>query len=174
MNLTFVVVGLFVLVYAGLVLIALRRPLLARLALREAVRRPGQSAIVVLGLMVGTVAIFSSQVMGDSFRESQTQEAFVAWGHVDMVAAEGGRFFDPAMASELAADPRLKSSLAGVQGGIELPSSVVDLDRGNAKPLVILVGFDPTTQGAFGSYVLTDGKSTLGRDLANDQVLVSA
>ena len=174
MNLTFVVVGLFVLVYAGLVLIALRRPLLARLALREAVRRPGQSAIVVLGLMVGTVAIFSSQVMGDSFRESQTQEAFVAWGHVDMVAAEGGRFFDPAIASELAADPGLKSSLAGVQGGIELPSSVVDLDRGNAKPFVMLVGFDPATQGAFGSYVLTDGKSTLGRDLANDQVLVSA
>src|SRR5438876_1656442 len=174
MNLAVVVIGLFVLVYAALIVLGMRRPLLARLAMREAVRRPGQSAIAVLGLMVGTVAIFSSQVMGDSFRESQTQEAFVAWGHVDMVAAEGGRFFDPAIASELAADPRLKSSLSGVQGGVELPSSVVDLDRGNAKPFVMLVGFDPATQGAFGSYVLTDGKSTLGRDLANDQVLVSA
>src|SRR5437879_5966879 len=174
MHLALGIIGLFVVVYAALIVLAIRRPLLARLAMREAVRRPGQSAIVVLGLMVGTVAIFSSQVMGDSFRESQTQEAFVAWGHVDMVAAEGGRFFDPAIASELAADPRLKSSLSGVQGGVELPSSVVDLDRGNAKPFVMLVGFDPATQGAFGSYVLTEGKSTLGRDLANDQVLVSA
>jgi len=169
-----VVIGLFVLAYAALFVLAIRRPLLARLALREAVRRPGQSAIVVLGLMVGTVAIFSSQVMGDSFRESQTQEAYLAWGHVDMVAADGGRFFDPAIASKLATDPGLKSSLAGVQAGVELPSSVVDLDRGNAKPLVTLVGFDPATQGPFGSYVLTDGKTTLGQDLASDQVLVSA
>jgi putative ABC transport system permease protein len=174
MSLALVVIGLFAIVYAGLLVLAIRRPLLARLALREAVRRPGQSAIVVLGLMVGTVAIFSSQVMGDSFRESQTQEAYLAWGHVDMVAADGGRFFDPAMASKLATDPRLKSSLAGVQAGVELPSSVVDLDRGNAKPLVTLVGFDPATQRPFGSYVLTDGKTTLGQDLASDQVLVSA
>ena len=174
MSLGAVVIGLFVLAYATLLLVAMRRPLLARLALREAVRRPGQSAIVVLGLMVGTVAIFSSQVMGDSFRESQTQEAYLAWGHVDMIAADGGRFFDPVKASELAADPGLKSSLAGVQAGVELPSSVVDLDRGNAKPLVTLVGFDPATQGPFGSYLLADGKTTLGQDLASDQVLVSA
>ena len=174
MNLAVVVIGLFVLVYAALIVLGMRRPLLARLALREAVRRPAQSAIVVLGLMVGTVAIFSSQVMGDSFRASQTQEAYLAWGHVDMVAADGGRFFDPAIASELAAEPGLKSSLAGVQAGVELPSSVVDLDRGNAKPLVTLVGFDPATQGPFGRYVLADGRTTLGQDLASDQVLVSA
>jgi putative ABC transport system permease protein len=173
MNVAMVVIGLFVLVYAALLVLAMRRPLLARLALREAVRRPGQSVVVVLGLMVGTVAIFSSQVMGDSFRESQTQEAYRAWGHVDMVATDGGRFFDPAMASMLAADPVLNSSLAGVQAGVELATSVVDLDRGNAKPLVTLVGFDPNTQGPFGSYVLVDGKTTLGQDLASDQVLVS-
>jgi putative ABC transport system permease protein len=147
---------------------------LARLALREAVRRPWQSAVVVLGLMVGTVAIFSSQVMGDSFVESETRVAYLAWGHVDLIAGNGGRFFDPAVASKLAADPGLKSSLAGVQAGVELPSSVVDLDTGNAKPLVMLVGFDPATQGPFGRYLLTDGKTTLGQDLAPNQVLLSA
>jgi len=174
MNLTFVVVGLFVMTYATLLVIALRRPLLARLALREAVRRPGQSAIVVLGLMVGTVAIFAMQVLGDSFYESQTRAAFLAWGRVDLVAADGGRFFDPALATEVAADPRLRASLAGVQAGVELPSSVVDLDRGNAKPLVMLVGFDPATQRPFGNYRLTDGRTTVGQDLGADDVLISA
>ena len=174
MNLATIVIGLFVLVYAALLVIAIRRPLLARLALREAVRRPGQSAVVVLGLMVGTVAIFSMQVLGDSFLESQTRGAFLAWGHVDLVATNGGRFFDPASASELAADPGLRSALAGVQAGVELPSSVADLDRGNVKPLVVLVGFDPATQGPFGTYLLTDGRTTLGQDLAFDEVLISA
>ncbi len=174
MSVAAVVIGLFVLVYAALLFVALRRPLLARLALREAVRRPGQSAVVVLGLMVGTVAIFSMQVLSDSFLESQTRGAFLAWGRVDLVAADGGRFFDSAVASELAADPGLRSSLAGVQAGVELPGSVVDLDRDNAKPLVTLVGFDPATQGPFGSYRLTDGKTTLGQDLAQGEVLISA
>jgi putative ABC transport system permease protein len=173
MNLATVVIGLFVLAYAALLVLALRRPLLARLAFREAVRRPGQSMVVVLGLMVGTVAIFAMQVLGDSFLESQTRETYLAWGRVDLVAADGGRFFDPALASELAADPGLRSSLAAVQAGVELPSSVADLDRGNVKPLVGLVGFDPATQGHFGSYLLTDGKKTTGQDLAPDQVLIS-
>src|SRR6266581_936863 len=134
MNLATIAIGIFVLIYAALVVSALRRPLLARLALREAVRRPGQSAVVVLGLMVGTVSIFTMQVFSDSALESQTHGAYLAWGHVDMVAANGGRFFDPALASGLAADSRLQSSHLGVQAGIELPSSVVDLDRNNAKP----------------------------------------
>src|SRR5437016_14318343 len=124
--------------------------------------------------MVGTVTIFSSQVLGDSFLESQTQAAYLAWGRVDLVAANGGKFFDPALASGLAADPRLRSTLSGVQAGVELPSSVVDLDRDNAKPLVMLVGFDPATQRPFGSYQLTDGRTTLGQDLGPDGVLISA
>jgi hypothetical protein len=110
MNIAVVVIGLFVLAYAALAVIAIRRPLLARLALREAVRRPGQSAVVVLGLMIGTVTIFSSQVLGDSFLESQTQAAYLAWGRVDLVAANGGKFFDPALASALAADPRQRQA----------------------------------------------------------------
>jgi putative ABC transport system permease protein len=174
MSLAVVVIGLFVIVYAGLLVLAIRRPLLARLALREAVRRPGQSAVVVLGLMIGTMAIFAMQVLGDSFYDSQTRGALLAWGHVDLIAADGGRFFEPALATALAADPGVHSSLGGVQAGVELTSSVIDLDRGNVKPLVMLVGFDPAAQGPFGSYRLTDGRTTLGQDLAIDEVLISA
>jgi putative ABC transport system permease protein len=174
MNLSWAVIGLFLLIYAALLVLALRRPLLARLALREAVRRPGQSAVVVFGLMIGTTAIFATQVLSDSFLESATRSAYLAWGDVDLLAADGGRFFDPALAAGLAADPGLRSSLNGVQAGVELPSSVVDLDRGNAKGLVMLIGFDPATQGPFGAYRLTDGKTTLGQDMGPDRVLISA
>ena len=174
MSVAAVLIGLFVLAYAVLLVLALRRPLLARLAFREAMRRPGQSAVVVFGLMVGTVAILAMQVLGESFLESQTRGALLAWGRVDLVADDGGRFFDPALASSLAANSGLRSSLAGVQAGVELPSSVTDLDRGNVKPLVVLVGFDPATQSHFGSYLLLDGKTTMGQNLAPDEVLISA
>jgi hypothetical protein len=48
-----VLAGLFLLAYGAVGLVALRRRLLARLALREAVRRRGQSVLVVAGLMIG-------------------------------------------------------------------------------------------------------------------------
>jgi putative ABC transport system permease protein len=175
MNFLFgLVIAIFLVVYSVLLVLAIRRPLLARLAMREAVRRPGQSALVVLGLMVGTIAVFSMQVVADSLLESSTQGSYRAWGHVDLVAADGGRFFDPSLATGLATDPGIRSSFAGVQAGVELPSSVMDLDRNNVKPLVVLVGFDPSTQAPFGSYVLSGGKSTAGQDLAPGEVLVSA
>ncbi len=134
MNLSAAVIGLFVLVYAALLLIAVRRPLLARLAYREALRRPGQSAVVVLGMTVGTIAIFAMQVLGDSFLESQTRGAFLAWGRVDLVAADGGRFFDPALASQLAANSGLHSSLAGVQAGVATTPSRWSRWSGSTRP----------------------------------------
>src|SRR5438046_10298668 len=101
MNLSWVVIGLFLLIYIALLVFALRRPLLARLALREAVRRPGQSAVVVFGLMIGTIAIFATQVLSDSFLESSTRSACLAWGHVDVLAADGGRLLDTGVAAWL-------------------------------------------------------------------------
>src|SRR3989442_3642606 len=124
--------------------------------------------------MVGTVAIFSSQVMGDSFRASQTQEAYLAWGHVDMVAADGGRFFDPAIASELAADPGLKSSLAGVQAGVELPSSGVGLDRRHAQPLGTLVRVHPAHHGPLGPSVPAPCSATVCPGPGSGHMLLSA
>src|SRR6266851_1590339 len=85
MNVASVVIAIFVLVYAALLVLAIRRPLLGRLALREAVRRPGQSALVVFGLMIGTTAIFATQVLSDSFLESATRSAYLAWGSVDLL-----------------------------------------------------------------------------------------
>jgi putative ABC transport system permease protein len=174
MSLAAPLIGLFLLTYGVLAVIGLRRPLLAQLAWREAMRRPGQSALVVLGLMVGTTAIYSMQLLSDSMVASDTQASYSAWGHVDLIAAHGGRFFDSAVASGLAADPRVKLSTVGVQAGVELNGSVIDLDRDNAKPVVLLVGFDPSGQEPFGAYVLRNGKKTLGQDLAPGDVLLSA
>lgn len=174
MSLAAVLIGLFLLTYGALAVIALRRPLLGRLALREAIRRPGQSAVVILGLMIGTTAIYSTQLVSDSLTASDAQAASRAWGNVDLVAADGGRFFDPSLASGLASDPRVKSSTVGVQAGVELNGSIIDLDRNNAKPLVWLVGFDPATQAPFGAYDLRDGRKILGSELAAGDVLLSS
>jgi putative ABC transport system permease protein len=168
-----IVLGLFVLVYASVALLAASRPLLARLAAREALRRPGQSLLVIGGLMVASAGITASLVGADSSEDSSVRNAYRAWGHVDLTVAAGGAMFDPRVASTLAADPEVAGRVDGVQAGIELVGSVSDLDRRQGEPGIRVIGFDPVTQPPFGSFVLEDGTRTTGEDLRPGEVLLS-
>lgn len=161
------------LVYGLLTVTAFRRPLLARVAAREVIRRPLQSLVVVVGLTVGTGAILGPQVWYDSITDSLIAAAYRSWGRIDIAVTAGGSFFDADVAENLLADPTLRSSVAGVQAGLDLVGSVSNPDQRLALPLVRLVGFDPAAQPAFGAYVLDDGTQTYGKDLGPGEVLLS-
>jgi len=165
--------GLFVVAYGSLALIALRRPLYARIALREATRRPWQSALVVAGLMIGSGAILVSQTIQNSTDDSLIAGAFQSWGRVDLtVGAPDNSYFDPSVAQTLADDPQVRRSAGGVQAGVELVGSVADLDRGSNNAFTRVIGFDPVTQPAFGRFRLVDGAQTSGEDLKSGEVLI--
>src|ERR1700686_1141080 len=101
--------GLFVVAYVPLLIIEIRRPLFARIAIREATRRPWQSALVVAGLMIGSGALLVSHVIQNSTDDSLTAGMFQAWGRVDLtVSAPDNGYFDPAVAQALANDPQVR------------------------------------------------------------------
>src|SRR4029077_10839519 len=75
-RLTLILIAIFVLVYLSLGVIAWRRPLLARMAYREVVRRRWQSALVVAGLTVGTSMILMSLVNTASIGASLTRATY--------------------------------------------------------------------------------------------------
>jgi len=165
--------GFFVVAYGSLALIALRRPLYARIALREATRRPWQSALVVAGLMIGSGAILVSQTIQNSTDDSLIAGAFQSWGRVDLtVGAPDNSYFDPSVAQTLADDPQVRRSAGGVQAGVELVGSVADLDRGSNNAFTRVIGFDPVTQPAFGRFQLVDGQLTSGKTLQAGQVFI--
>jgi putative ABC transport system permease protein len=165
--------GLFVLAYGSLLLVALRRPLYARIAIRETTRRPWQSALVVAGLMIGSGAILVSEVIQNSTDDSLAAGMFQSWGRVDLtVSAPDNGYFDPAVAQALANDPQVRHSAASVQAGVELVGSAADLDRGSSNAFVRLIGFDPTTQAPFGTFRLVGGKQSSGETLGAGQVFI--
>lgn len=168
-----ILIAVFALVYIALGAIAWRRPLLARIAFREAVRRPWQSALVVAGLTVGTSMIAMSLVNSDSMTVSLTRATYQSWGRVDLLVSSNSGFFSADVAGRLAQSPSLQGKLRGVQGGVELVGAAADLDRRLDNPTVRLIGFDPSTQAAFGAYTLTDGRRTSGQDLQVGEVLIS-
>ncbi|MDQ6713715.1 MAG: FtsX-like permease family protein [Candidatus Dormibacteraeota bacterium] len=172
MNVLTVLLGLFVLSYGALVLIIWRRPLVGRIALREAVRRPGQTAVVVGGLMIAGASIFLIQVISDSMYEYNRTSAVRSWGRDDIEVTAGGTFFEPALTQRLAADPSL-SSAAAFQSTVVTTGSVVDVDRNLGKPGVQVTGLDIEVQHRFDPFTLTDGRTTYGDELGTGGVFLT-
>lgn len=170
-----VVGGLFLLIYVPLALLAWRRPLLARFAWREATRRRGQFALLVVGLMVGSASITASLVASDSGVQTFGSLSDARLSAVDLtVTSTRGSSFPLQVAMQIGSDSTLTPYVDGVQAGIEIPASVADLDRQLGRPAVLAVGFDPSSQKRFGAYVLADGRRTYGEDLGAGDVLLSS
>ncbi|HEX2850080.1 MAG TPA: FtsX-like permease family protein [Acidimicrobiales bacterium] len=71
--------------------VAWRRPVLRRLAFRNAARRPRETALVLLGALLGTAIITGSAIVGDTLGASIRRGAFTHLGPIDEVvrAADG-------------------------------------------------------------------------------------
>lgn len=167
--------GLFALVFGGIAILALRRPLLARLAAREAIRRRGQTLLVVAGLMVGTATITAALVGGDSVEDSAVESfAYRNWGYIDLTVrrADNG-FFPRSIASSLVREPSVQRVTDGVAEGVEVFGATTDLDRRQGTSGVVLVGFDAAKQEPFGAFRLVGGGSTTGADLERGEVIIS-
>lgn len=165
---------MFVVSYGAVAVYAVKHRLLARVAVREATRRPVQSLLVIGGLMVGTATITAGLVAADSVADSVTDSiVYRNFGHIDMTVADGGRPFSTEVAEALASSPDVQQVTDGVSAGIELNVSVANLDARRGASNVTLAGFDPATQESFGEFTLADGGTTLGGDLGRGGVLVS-
>jgi len=72
----------------GLVLVlyqALRRPVLRRLAVRDATRRPKETMLVIAGSLLGTALITGSFIVGDTLDSSIKATAYKQLGPVDEI-----------------------------------------------------------------------------------------
>jgi len=168
-----ILLGLFFAVYGALIVMVVRRPLLGRLAIREAMRRPGQTAILIVGLMIAGASIFSVQVFVDSTDQAVLGLTLAGWGRDDIEVTAGGAPFDSALAARLAGDSKVASDAASIQNAIVLTTSVADLDRNLGKPGVQLIGLDISRQQRFGTFVLSGGHRTVGSELTTGRVFIT-
>ena len=168
-----VLLGIFFVVYGTLAVIVVRRPLLGRLARREATRRPGQTAILIVGLMIAGASIFAVQVFVDSADQAFVNAALAGWGRDDIEVTAGGPGFDAGLAAQMAADPSLAPNAASFQNAVIVTTSVTDVDRNLGKPGVQLIGLDMSNQQRFGTFILSDGHETGGAELTAGRVFIT-
>lgn len=167
------VLVLFVLAYLAITLVVLRRPLIGRIAIREAIRRPGQTVVLIVGLMIAGAAIFAVQVVVDSHYETNRAEVAQSWGRDDVEISAGGSSFDPALTQQLASATQSCSCIAAFQNAAITNGSVVDLRREAGRPNVQITGLDLSAQHSFGVFVLTNGGRTYGDELSNGGVFIT-
>jgi putative ABC transport system permease protein len=86
-NLTPTLVTLLGIALAVAAFIAVRRPFLRRLALRQIARRRSEAVLVVVGSVLGTAIIIGSLIVGDTLNFSVRQTAYKNLGPIDEIVS---------------------------------------------------------------------------------------
>jgi putative ABC transport system permease protein len=89
-TLALVLVALLVVALAVVVAAGIRNRVFVRLGLRSAQRRRGRSALIVAGLMLGTVIIGAALATGDTMSQTIRSTALAALGQTDEVVGPKG------------------------------------------------------------------------------------
>jgi putative ABC transport system permease protein len=147
------------LVASPFLFVLLRRPILRRLALRNAVRRPREALLVILGSLLGAAIITGSAVVGDTMDASIRQAARQHLGPIDELVVARNADEWRSIGERLQALPR-----AEVDGVMSLAAfdSATTAGRGGALrtvPNAHVVGFDFLVARAFGRDATTTGVS---------------
>jgi putative ABC transport system permease protein len=159
-NLTPTLVVLLGAALAVAAFIAVRRPFLRKLALRQIARRRGEAMLVIIGSVLGTAIIIGSLVVGDTLNFSVKQVAYNNLGPVDEIVSSPTIAHGDAAASRvetLRSDPDVDGvlTLRGDQAAVTSGSG----SRRRAEPRTSVWEVDFAQAATFGGNA--DGGSGL-------------
>lgn len=151
------------------------KPVLRRLAIRNAVRRPRETALILLGSLLGTAIITGSLIVGDTLTSSIRSGAYTHLGPIDETVSATGAAARDSIERVLAALPRtdidgtlfLLGTSAAVASGddgrqrAEPHANVYEVDFDRA----LAFGADPAATGMSGS-TPTGDRAAITQDLA--------
>ena len=164
--------------FGAVAVLAARNPVLLRIGLRNVVRRRGRSALIVVGLMLGTAIIAAALATGDTMSHTIRTEAVKSMGRTDVLvsargagqsatsdlgAATGTRYVDERVAGRVAARLAGTGLADGVTGAIGEPIAVRDPRTRQHEPRVTLFAADPARMRGFGTIAGGDGPVTLAQ-----------
>lgn len=156
--------------------ILVTRPVLRRLALRNAARRPRETALVLLGAMFGTAIITGSAIVGDTLEESSRALARTQLGPTDIIAAS---FDEPTAAKVDQGIRTLAATDDRIDGVMRMTGVVAPLSAGaegerRAEPRGNVLEVDFTEAGGFGGRPedtgITGSTPTAGQAVITDDL----
>ena len=167
--------------------LALRNRVFFRLGVRNIGRRPGRSALIVAGLMLGTTLIAAALATGDTMSTTIRSGAISALGPTDEVVAArgigsaialggegtGARYFSEGYADRVAKATAGSHLIAGIEPVIDETIAVADARSRQTEPQVTLFASDPARMRGFGE-MRSGGKTVSLADLGPREVFLNA
>jgi putative ABC transport system permease protein len=175
---------LFVVCLGSALAIVLRNRVVFKLGVRNVPRRPAQTILIVIGLMLSTLIISASFTTGDTLSASGRAEVLNVSGQTDervvqsVSEADTGPQSGGVMPQQAVTD--LEARLAGstVIDGVMplLRDTVPAIDQRTrlSEPTLTLIGLDPTRLGPFGGLPDQHGKPIGLASLPSDGIVIGA
>jgi putative ABC transport system permease protein len=180
--------GALAVALAVLAFLALRHPVLVKLGVRNVGRRRGRTALIVLGLMLGTAIVAVALTTGDTMSHTIRSAAVGSLGDTDELvsakgadvqvgtgvgAATGVEYFDESVVETI--DARLAGTdlVDGVTPAIIEQVAVQAPAQRQTEPRVTLFAADPARMDGFGTIHGADGDVSLA-ELGTGEVFLNA
>jgi putative ABC transport system permease protein len=177
-------ISLLVVATAGIATLAARNKVFFRIGVRNIPRRRGRTALIVVGLMLGTAIIASALLTGDTMSSAVRSSVIRSLGATDLTVMAGERasiegasidtaqpYFDesPAVAAVEAASRALP--VDGVAAAITEPTAAQHRAAGRTEPRLTLFALDPARAEDFGLEAVTglsEGEALLNQEAADE------
>ena len=150
---------IFPLISAGVILAAaigaFVRPSILRIAIRDFRRRPSQTVLVVVGLLIASLVIAGSLVAADSLEGLFLENVYETWGPADLkIATLSGAAFDVRKANAILSDERVNELADGGAPRLEIRASSDAPKQETGESRTGLIGIDfSLDESAFGKFV---------------------
>jgi putative ABC transport system permease protein len=187
-TLAVLLLGVLAAALVAVAVLALRNRVFFRLGVRSVWRRPGRSALIVAGLMLGTTIIAAALATGDTMGQTIRSSAITALGQTDELvsakgvqlnnltadsgSATGVRYFPQRYLTRIERAVARSSLVDGVAPAIIEPVAVRDASSRQNEPRVTLFASDARRLPAFGA-ITTDGQTVSLADLGANEVYLN-
>ncbi|MDP9235952.1 MAG: FtsX-like permease family protein [Chloroflexota bacterium] len=193
-SLTWIMIGLLALLaiaVATVAYVAIRNRVLFSIGLRNIPRRPAQSVLIVLGLMLSTVIVSAAFATGDTVNYSITNETYNKLGHVDELLqvqqnrrtpdltreqiTPAGRI-PPQISDLVFAGTNGNDDIDGVLPALRLPVPATNTAAKISAPEVVAIGLDERFLSGFEDDITAaDGTGRVNiAELRRTEVVINA
>ena len=165
-TLMFVLSGIFIVTMLVVIGMAVRNPVMFKMGIRPISRRPGMTALIIIGVMLSTTIISAAFGTADTLTYSIRDIGINGLGTIDEIvvsarAQEGDRFGQSFISMEryeqiradLADDDRIDGIMPQFTQSVPAGNPAENLSEGQLN----LLGIDPALLGGFGGLKLASG-----------------
>ena len=164
--------------------IAWRNRVIFKMAVRNIPRRPTQSVLIMVGLMLATLIISAALTTGDTLDHTITEISYEHLGEIDQVVSFVGQTgarastsvntepLPVSMVDDLEARFAGDPDIDGFMPVLTIDVPALNLEQRLSQPSIILTGIDPDRLVPFGGIRTAEGGS-VSDPFANDTVVIS-